>query len=456
MALTQDEKDTIRGLEEQYRRQWVTDERNSRYYEGTQRLAQIGLAVPPQLRMFEVAINWPRVVVETLEQRQDVKALYRAGEATADEDLLALYRANNLDADLPLYLRERYILGRGVISVGTNADDADSPLITVESPRDFVFDIDRPRRRIRAALQRVTDDMGRAIEGALYLPDETIYVRWAGNNRWVETDRDQHMLGRVPLVLGLNRRRTGVWTGRSEMSDVIPLSDMASRVLTDEQLAVETLAVPLRYVFGVKKEDFVDAATGKPIPTWEAYYGKFMAHANHEGKAGQLDGANLENFHNAITNLGKLCASVTGFPEKYWGIHTANPASEGAIRADESRLVKTVERKNVEVGVELAWAFGIAERLRTGVWPDGNRMYVEWHNPATPTFSEKADALQKLAGGVPILSREGAWDEMGWSEGRKEREREYFEAESTMSAYLGLITEKDELDAGAEPAADGA
>jgi hypothetical protein len=247
-----------------------------------------------------------------------------------------------------------------------------------------------------------------------------------------------------------------VWTGRSEMSDVIPLADMASRTLTDEQLAVETLAVPLRYVFGVKKEDFVDPVTKEPIPTWEAYYGKFMAHANKEIKAGQFDGANLENFHSAIVNLGKLCASVTGFPEKYWGIHTANPASEGAIRADESRLVKTVERKNVEVGVELAWAFGIAERLRTGEWPDGNRMYVEWHNPATPTFSEKADALQKLAGGVPILSREGAWDEMGWSEGRKEREREYFQAESTASAYLGLITEKDQLDAGAEPAVDGA
>jgi hypothetical protein len=29
-----------------------------------------------------------------------------------------------------------------------------------------------------------------------------------------------------------------------------------------------------------------------------------------------------------------------------------------------------------------------------------------------------------------IISREGVWDELGWSEGRKEKERAYLEAEA--------------------------
>ena len=36
-----------------------------------------------------------------------------------------------------------------------------------------------------------------------------------------------------------------------------------------------------------------------------------------------------------------------------------------------------------------------------------------------------------MSGTVPVLSREGAWDELGWSEERKQREREYFAAQHT-------------------------
>ena len=34
-----------------------------------------------------------------------------------------------------------------------------------------------------------------------------------------------------------------------------------------------------------------------------------------------------------------------------------------------------------------------------------------------------------MSGTVPVLSREGAWDELGWTEERKQREREYFAAQ---------------------------
>jgi len=37
-----------------------------------------------------------------------------------------------------------------------------------------------------------------------------------------------------------------------------------------------------------------------------------------------------------------------------------------------------------------------------------------------------------------ILSREGAWDELGWSEARKSRERGYFEREASADPELNL------------------
>src|SRR5699024_7775656 len=104
MALSTDELATVERLEKRATDRATQDRILSRYYDGRQRLAQIGLAVPPELAKFETVVNWPRVVVDTLAHRQDVKALLRPGSDVADSGLHDLWRANNLDADLPLLL----------------------------------------------------------------------------------------------------------------------------------------------------------------------------------------------------------------------------------------------------------------------------------------------------------------------------------------------------------------
>lgn len=71
------------------------------------------------------------------------------------------------------------------------------------------------------------------------------------------------------------------------------------------------------------------------------------------------------------------------------------------------------------------------ERFRTGEWVNGNAVETVWHDPATPTVAARADAIVKLTGGKPVLSIEGAWDEMGWSEARKETERQRMEREAS-------------------------
>ena len=42
---------------------WPDDERLDKYYNGTQRLKLMGLAVPPALRSFETVVNWPRLTL---------------------------------------------------------------------------------------------------------------------------------------------------------------------------------------------------------------------------------------------------------------------------------------------------------------------------------------------------------------------------------------------------------
>src|SRR5690554_265708 len=260
----------------------------SQYYEGEQVLIHMGLAVPPELRMFTTVVNWCRVMVDTIENRQDVKAILLPGEERANDRLRAIWEANNLDSDLTLLNLDRMIYGRYFLSVGANEDDDSLPLVTVESPRQMTVRIDPRKRVIEAALRlygRTEDDPDPKL-GTLYKPNVTVWIE-KGDKGWVEVDRDVHNLGRVPVIAGFNRRRSGEWLGRSQMADIIPVVDAAARTLTNLQLAVETHAVPQKWVLGVSKGDFV-GRDGQPLPEWLAYYSAIWANQSKDAKVGQF------------------------------------------------------------------------------------------------------------------------------------------------------------------------
>lgn len=454
MALTQDERDLLQGLEADLSSLAPADTLNDRYYEGQQRLVHLGLAVPPELRMFETFANWCRTAVDTLSNRQRMKTFYLPGEDVASEPLREGWDANNLDSESRLLGKEKLILGRGFVSVGTNEEDSEHPLIQVESPREIAVKVNARYRRIDAAARFYGGvDGGVATLATLYLPDSTVWCqRKGGSGRWEETDRDPHKLGRVPLVMFLNRRRLGRWAGVSEMADVIPFVDAAARTLTNLQLAGETHSVPQKYVLGMSKGDFVDK-DGKPIPAWEAYFNSIWANANKDAKVGQFSASDLKNFHDTVNHYAQQVAGLTGLPVRYFGQNTANPPSEGGLIADESRLIQNVEAKNTEDGDGWGWVMGLYQRFRTGEWVDGSRIKTEWYNPATPTVAQTSDAMSKLyANGQGPISRESVWDELGWSEARKARERERLRDEQA-DPYIARLTEKDLEDEPAPAAA---
>lgn len=461
--LSTDERDMIGKMNAKMSRLLQHDKLMDGYFEGDQRLKQIGIAVPPELHMFELVVNWNRMYLNEIGRRQKIKSLMRAGAdgGKSDPALQAGFDGNNLESELAILNRETMIYGRCFTTVSTNEDDDERPIISVESPLQMSCLIDQRRRRMDAAFRQYRTDDGQRV-GTLMLPDKTIQVV-AGKGGWEidevgdDTGIDEHNLGRVPAVLHLNERRLGKWAGRSEMKDLIPLVDAAARSLTNLQVALETHSVPQKWVLGMSKGDFVDK-NGDPIPVWQSYYTAIWANQAKpdQVKVGQFTASDLKNFHETTNHYGALASSITGLPFRYFGQNTANPAAEGAIRADESRVIGNAEEKNTTRGVEIGWTMALYERFRTGDWPD-EKIVVEWRNPATPTRAEEADSIQKLNGGEPVLSREGSWDAMGWDEARKARERQYFadEASDPVLERLNRARETDErngVDADATPA----
>lgn len=424
--LTDDDKTLIRRLTSKLR----TDERElvrlDRYYDGEQRLQHLGLAVPPELRKFETIVNVPAMAVDEPTGRQELRAFYRAGEEKPDSAMREAWTFNNLDSQSSLVHKDRAIYGRTYVSVTANPDDPEYPLITPESPLSLAT-IER-RGRIVAGFKLYKEEGESQQRGVLYLPDRTMHVI-RGRSGWEQAgdiESDTHNLGAVPLVMFLNRPRAGRFVGQSEMSRVISKTDAIARLITNMQVAAETLALPHRWVAGIDPAEFVDDK-GEPLPVWEAYMTAIRATANKDAKFGQWEAASLSNFNDSVNEMLCWCAAELGLPVRFMGQQTVNPAAEGAIIADMERLVTNVDRMNRFDGDSWAWVMGLYEWIRTGTEPGWNSIRATWFDPNTPTYSQRAEAIFKqTTGDYPILSREGAWEELGWSAERMERERGRF------------------------------
>ncbi|MGZ0151883.1 phage portal protein [Kribbella sp. WER1] len=450
MALTEDERNLIAKLDSNLSGEQSQLDTLSKYYDLEQRLRTLGIAIPPEVSALQVVVNWPRLAVDSLEERLDIDGFRVGGADGLSDDLWALWKANELDTESSLGHTDALIYGRSVITVGTN-EGSDLPLISVESPTEITVDRDPRTRQVRAAFRRygaekTATGISQDKFATLYLPDETVWLELSDGG-WKDTNRDQHNMGQVGVFPITNRARISDVIGRSAMSDVIPLTDSVGRTLTNLELAKEFHAVPQRYALGVVPGDFQDA-DGNPLTAWQSYIGHYIAIGDNEAKIGQLNASDLNNFVTVVNLYAKLVSSVTGLPPHFLGYTDGNPASADAIRSAEVRLVKRAERMQRRFGGSWEKAQAYAVRLMTG---EQVQVSAVWRDASTPTFSAKADGATKLysAGVVPI---EGVWDELGYSQERQARYRELMDAASPVGA-LARVMNKGATDGQADPTA---
>ncbi|WIE60739.1 phage portal protein [Curtobacterium sp. MCLR17_032] len=400
MALSKDDQDTFDRLLRLIETTRTETRLYNDYYEGLHQLEQLGLAIPEELKRFTVVVNWPRVTVDAIEQRLDVTGFRMPGAQSADAALWDVYQYNNLDERSGFAHVDALALKRSYVCVGSNAEDPEYPIVTVESPEEMVAVRDPRTHRVTAALRSYSPEGGKDTRATLYFPNVTYWLLYK-DGEWVdEFDPDVHNLGTVPVVPFVNRNRATRVTGSSlegvsEMEDVIPIADSASRALTNAQLAQETVAVPQKQVLGMSKGDFV-GQDGQPLPVWQAYFGSVWAHENKDVKVQQLDASDLSNFDTMVAMYSRLASGVTSLPIEYFGLNTQNAPSAEGQRAGETRLIKKAERKQLSFGNSWEAVMRLVIRFRTGEWSqDARRMETLWRDAGTPTQGMVTDAVVK-------------------------------------------------------------
>lgn len=450
-ALTSDEMPVFDSLKQELGAAQLVFDTADAYYDGMQRLEQLGLAIPPELAKFTVIVNWPRVVVDAIADRLDVKGFRLPGTDVGDADLWRQWTANGMvEADLMGRL-DYLVYGRTYKCVGANEADPRTPLITVESPRQMITRRDARTGKIVEALRLYNVVNGEARSATWYRLNVTHWLD-GQSGTWQVTDSDEHGMNYVPVVPTFRRRRTTIPAGRtlqgtSAMEDVIPITDAAARNISNAQLGQETHAVPQRVVLGATKGDFVDT-NGKPLPVWEAYFGAVWALGNPQAKVDQFDASDMKNFETMMDLYARLASGVSGLPPNYFGLAADDAASADAIRSRESRLVKIAERDQVALGNSDVEALRIAMRIRDGVWSDELvGMEALWYDAGTPTVAARADAVVKLfaatdPAGRSLLPREMAMEELGWSPAKIQRALSLLQSEET-DPYLAAMAVKD-------------
>jgi hypothetical protein len=471
VALTEDELKTLIRLQAQLQAAtagWVdTGGRRHRgfrsldaYYDGAQRLEQLGLAVPAELRQFVTIVNWPRIVVNAVEERIDLQGFRLPGNAEADAELWRIMQANDIDEESQLAHLDALVFGRGFVCGGTGSDP-NTPLITIESPLEMIAQRDPRRAALSVAAKFYTDlSSGDAVARAtLYLPNRTEWLVWDG--RWItdpDINPDEHGLGVVPVEQLTYRARSADRSGSSHMLDAILPTDAAARALTNAQVATEVMALPQRFAAGMSQADFTDPETGEALTAWESYMGRIWATADPNAKFGQFTAADLSNFTGIVSHYAQHIAGMYGLPLRYMGQGTTNPPSADGIRAEDARLIKACERAHGPFGGSWERIARLVRRLVDGVWdPELVQLETLWRDPATPTRAQAADAAVKLYAAKVIPLRQTRED-LGYSAVQIERMEGMDAAEA--SDPLELLADEFRRDRGAPqptgPANNGA
>jgi hypothetical protein len=377
------------------------------YFNSEQLIRDLGISIPPQLKGLHTVIGWPRVGVESLEERLDLEA-FRWADGADSTELTEIADANDLFDESSLAHTDALVYGREYLAVGSGDCGSDDcpPLISAESPLDMTVLWDPRIRMSTAALRECEEQML-----VLYLPDQTVTALPSQSGGWEVVDRDMHGLGVVPVVRMANRQRTADRVGRSEITpEVMSITDAACRRLMGMEVAAEFFGAPQRYILGASESAFQDAE-GNAKSAWETYIGRVLALERDEDgnvpDVGQFAAHDPTGMTKIIDLYARIMASQLSVAPHVLGYTSDNPASADAIRYADNRQIKKAERRIRRFGAAWQQAMRIALWVRDGQPPDKTRrIETVWRNPATPTLAAQVDATVKLvqAGVLPADS----------------------------------------------------
>lgn len=424
--------------------------RKQAYYEGTQRVRDLGISIPPEMKDIATVVGWPGTVVDVLEERLDLEGFALPDGDASDFGIDEIVDANDLLVESGMGNLDALIYGVAFIAAGTGMEGEPDPLLTIESPLHMTAVWDARSRRVSAALSRTWNaDLSRTESFTLYLPDQTIRASRGQTTEWKVDNRDQHELGQVTVSRLVNRRRASNVNGRSEITRAIrSYTDHAVRTMLGMEVAREFYSSPQRWVMGADEKAFV-GPDGNPKTAWESYLGRFLALTRDENgelpTVGQFASNSPAPYIEEVRMLSQMVSAESAVPATQLGFVSENPPSADSVRMLESRLIKRAERRQAGFGRSgYVAAIKNAVLVRDGVVAEPlQKLIALWRDPSTPTRSAAADEVTKyVAAGVLPARSDVTWKRAGFTAAERETLAEDAEKDDVLGQFAKAMEQQ--------------
>ena len=398
------------------------------YYRAQQPLAYLSPEAKKALgaRFGLLGVNYPRLAVLSIAERLRVAGFTVDGTRSAEA--WSLWLRADLDQRAPIAHREALALGESAVIVW--ADETGKATASVESAHQVAVYRDAGTGQTLAAIKRwedlAPDGTAKQTRYVVYRPDRIDHLIADGASitaAKVVRSVDNPLLA-VPVVPLLNADRALDRFGISEIDDLMPLVDGLNKTLADMLVASEYTARPRRWATGLELEERPKLDDdGNPVldeddePILETVNpidegDRLMVNEAPEGKFGQLPGADLAPYEQAVDVLVQQIMAVSALPAHYVGISSANPASADGIRAAEAALTARAEAKAAAFGRSWEQVIRLMLAVEAGSEVADHHVQVRWADPATRSKAQEADAAVKLHA-AGILTTDEVREQLG-------------------------------------------
>lgn len=394
------------------------------HFDGVQPLAFLAPEAREALgnRFDRLAVNIPRLAVTSIGERLRVTGF----DGPYGDAIWQAWNANDLDLTSSQAHSEALLFGRSYAFVWANPDG--SARVSVESARQCAVLADPGTRQITSAVKRWRTRT--STEARLYLPDRIeSYTASAGatSGGFNLVDIQDNPMGSVPVVQLLNHDRLPITWGpygigevaypdrlligsaaHSELWDIIPLANALNKLIIDMLVTSEFVGRPRRFATGIELYEMpkvdregnpvLDSA-GNPIiettnPIKES--SRMMVSENDSAKFGQLDGARLDGYADAVNVIVQQIAAVSALPQHYLGCMSNQPPSADALRAAEAALVARCEEKQRAFGKGWEQVARLVVAVQDGADPEDVDVSVNWAPADESSQAQEADSVVKL------------------------------------------------------------